>query len=120
MMNIDKFREIIKQRIHAEEISHGEWDEEFDRCRQEELQIIVEDIPSAIEFLKNECTADEYSWISEILEDIIEETSSREFLDCYKSLMTKFPEECEKYNIAGMIQIAEDMLEWGETHGQEN
>lgn len=90
-MNIKKFREVIKQIEYAEEISHGEWDDEFKRCRNEEIEKLSEDANSTINFLKNECTADEYSWISEVIDDIARETQSRALVECYKSLMAKFP-----------------------------
>ena len=61
--------------------------------------------------LKTECTASEYSWISEIIDDLAAQTQSRELIETYKSLMAKFPEECMIYNIAEIIQFAEEALE---------
>lgn len=119
-MNIEKFREVIAHRIYVEDISMGEWYDEIEKCQNDVTNIITEDIPSSIEFLKNECTDDEYSWISEVLDEIVVITHSREFLEVYKSLKEKFPEEYEKYNIEGMIESAEGILEWEEEHGEEN
>ena len=110
MMDIERFREIIKERIRIAEECADEWDYGIEKCWKEEIDILSEDIPSSIEFLKDECTADEYSWISEIIDDLAERTNSREFVECYKSLMEKFPEECRTYNISGSIEIAEAAL----------
>ena len=109
-MDIKRFREVIKERIRISIECQDEWDYGIEKCWKEETDILSEDIPSAIEFLRNECTADEYSWISEIIDDIAEKTNCREFVECYKGLMDKFVEESRKYNIAGSIECAESML----------
>ena len=94
-MNIEKFREIqvetrsshttpapTRKRISEE--CYDEWDYGIEKCWKQEIEILTEDIPSSILFLQNECTADEYSWISEVIEDIAEKTNSYEFVMCYK------------------------------------
>ena len=117
-MNIEKFREVIAHRIYVEDISMGEWYTEIEKCQNDVIKIITEDIDSSIDFLNNECTADEYSWISEVLDEIVGITHSREFLETYKSLKDKFLEEFDKYNIDGMIASAEGGLKWEEEHGE--
>jgi hypothetical protein len=109
-MNKEKFKEIIKERVRISEECYDEWDEGIKKCWNQEIDILIEDIPSTIIFLQNECTADEFSWISEVIEDIAEITNSHEFIDCYKNLMKKFPEESQKYNISGSIEYAEAAL----------
>lgn len=119
-MNIDKFKEVIARRIYVEKISFGEWDDGIEECRKKEIDLLTEDIPSTIEYLKTECTADEYSWISEVLDDVLEINPSKELVQVYKDLMPKFPEECQRYNIAGTVEIAENMIRWAEEHGEES
>lgn len=105
-MNIQKFRETIKKRASInDEYSYG-----VEQCWNEEIRLLTEDIQSTIQYLSAECTSDEYSWISEIIDDIAEITGSRELIDCYKALSVKYPEECIKYNIAESIQFAEEAL----------
>ncbi len=113
-MDVNKFREIIKQREETDD----EWDYGLEQCWKKEIEILSEDIQSTIEFLKNECTADEYSWISEVLDDVIDKNPSKELVECYKSLMKKFPEECDKYNISGVVEICENILKWEEENDQ--
>ncbi|MCQ2526651.1 MAG: hypothetical protein MJ130_07775 [Lachnospiraceae bacterium] len=117
-MNIEKFRETIARRIYVEEISQGEWADGIEECWKMEIEILSEDIPSTIEFLETECTADEYSWISEVLDDIVDKNPSSELVECYKSLMNKFPEECIKYNIAGVVEICENIIKWENDNGK--
>jgi len=113
-MDINSFRKVIKQREETDD----EWDYGIEQCWKKEIEILSEDIPSTIEFLINECTAEEYSWISEVIDDIVDETLSKELVDAYKSLTTKYPEECEKYNIEGVIEICENILKWEEDDGK--
>ena len=112
-MNIERFREVIKERINVEEISKGEWQDGIDKCWEQEIAILSEDIPSSIHFLMNDCTEDEYSWISEIIDDLAEKTGSKELIQCYKDLMGKFPNTCKSYNIAESIKYAEEILDGG-------
>ena len=52
-MDVNKFREIIKQRENTD----NEWDYGIEQCCKQEIENLSEDIPSTIEFLKNECMA---------------------------------------------------------------
>jgi len=109
-MDINKFREVINERIRISIETQDEWDFGIENCWKKEIEILSEDVSGTIFFLENECSPDEYSWISEVLEEVVECTHSKEILDCYKSLMNKFPEECKKYNIDGVIKNAEYVI----------
>lgn len=102
----DKFRDVLKERMQI----HPNDGYEAEKCWKKETEILSENIEETINFLDNECTADEFSWISEIFEDIAEKTQSKEFIDCLYRVAQKFPEECKKYNIYGSIEIAKDYL----------
>ncbi|MDO4458874.1 MAG: hypothetical protein Q4C42_02155 [Clostridia bacterium] len=115
-MNINLFREIIARREYVEKISHGEWAEGIEECWKREIEVLSEDIPGTIAFFKSECTAAEYSWVSEVIDDLAAQTQSRELVESYKSVMTKYPEECEIYNIPACIQFAEEALNEGDNH----
>ena len=106
-MDVQKFKEVIRRRKET----HDEYDYGVEMCDKEEIQILAEDIPSTIEYLKNDCTADEFVWISEIIDDLAEKTRNRELMECYKSLMGKFPEESKRYHVDFCIECAEDFLE---------
>lgn len=117
-MNITAFRTVIKERQRIAEECQDEWDYGIKQCWKQEIELLSEDIPSSIAFLVEECSAEEFSWISEVIDDIVEKTQSREFLDCYKKLAVKYQDECKEYNIAGSIKIAEDILELTEKSGR--
>ena len=118
-MNIEKFREVIKERIRISEECYDEWDYGIEKCWKQMIEILSEDIPSSIAFLENECTADEFSWISEVIDDIAEKTQNSEIIMSYKKIMTRFPDECQKYNIKGSIECAEQILSKGEKSDEE-
>jgi hypothetical protein len=110
IMNIEAFRDAIKRREYVEKISLGEWAEGIEECCKKEIEILMTDIESTIAFLKNDCTSDEFVWISEIIDDLAAKTQSKELIECYKSLMDKFPEECKIYSIKESIEYAEAEL----------
>ena len=110
-MNISEFRETIKRREYVEEISSGEWAEGIEECWKREIQLLCEDPASTIEFLTNECTETEFSWISEVLEEVIDQTQSQDNLDSYRALMDKYPEECNRYHIREMLQGMRESLD---------
>ena len=83
-----------------------------------EILTKIRELTEEINFLKNDCTAEEYSWISEVIDDVVEKVRSKELVQCYKDLMIKFPEECVKYNIAGSIESAEAILTWEDENGK--
>ncbi len=114
MMDITKFREVIQKR----EGTDDEWSYGVEQCWALEIEILLEDVDSTIEFLLNECTAEEFSWISEIIDDLAEKSQSRKLIDAYKSLIKKYPEECEKYNILGSLEFAEAALEEVDENGK--
>lgn len=115
-MDVEKFRKVIKQREETDD----EWSYGVEQCWKQEIALITEDIPGTIEFLKNDCTAEEFSWLSEILDDIVEIAPSREFVQCYRNLMDKFPVECVKYNIKGSIEIVEKMFDEENANEEKN
>lgn len=42
--------------------------------------------------------------MSEVFDDIVEKTKSKEFIDCIEETSKRFTEECSKYNIEGAIK----------------
>lgn len=91
-MRIDEFIKIIEEK----EQCHDEWTYGIEQCWKKGIEILSEDIPSTIKFLNAECTAEEYSWISEVIDDVVEKVPSRELVNCYKNLMSKFPQRVSK------------------------
>lgn len=64
-----------------------------------------------MEFLKYECTANEYIYLSEIIEDIAAESESPELIQTYADLAKKYPEETKDYNMWSFINSAHGIAE---------
>ena len=105
-MDITKFREIITKISELDPNAYSE----IEKCWRLEVDILSKDIPGTIDYLTNECSEDEYAWISEIIDDLIDTTQSSDLLECYKKLMDKYPDACSTYNIAYTVECAENML----------
>lgn len=88
------------------------------RQRKNTRKVEKENVNATISFLQNECTAEEFSWISEIIDNLAEQTRSRELVQAYKNLIDKFPEECKESNILESIKFAENVLK-EEVDGEE-
>ena len=103
----EKFREILEQRI-ALHVNDG-----YGAAKLNEIEAaaLTENIEETIEFLDNECTADEFSWISEVFEGIAEKSQSQAFIDCLYRVAAKYPEECQKYCIYPVIEYANDCID---------
>ena len=102
----DKIRTVLKKRIKL----HPNDDYATEKCWEEEVEILSENIEETIAFFRQECTEDEFSWLSEIFEDVAERPQSREFVSCLYEIAEQFPEETDKYHILYSIECAQDML----------
>ncbi len=101
-MQFVEFREIIKKRASIED----EWYTEIEKCWEEMTELFSIDINKTLQFL-DVCTADEFSWLSEIVEDIAKKTRSKEFVAALRKTADKYPEETTQYNILDFIESAE-------------
>lgn len=81
---------------------------------------MIEDIDGAIAFLDSRCTSDEFVWLSEIFEDLASMTRSRELISALYRAASRFPKECEVYDIVPRIKIAEGYLDYLEEEEKED
>lgn len=102
---VKRYRELLEIRKSCVYIMWDEpfWDDIFD--------LICNHMDYTIRFLKEECTEDEFSFLSEIFDEIVEKTNSKEFIDTLYELTKKYPEETEKYRIVELIEEAECFLD---------
>lgn len=102
----EKFKEIIKE---LKSINPND-DFKHEELLDKEINIVTEDMNETINYLKTNCTAEEYVWLSEIFIDIVEKSPSREFIDELYNLAKKYPEETKEYNIMSFIKEADNYI----------
>ena len=105
-MITEEIRAAIKRRSETDD----EWTYGVNKCWDEQIRILTRNIRDTISFLDNDCTAEEFSWLSEIFDDVAEKTQSREFVDCLYRVAKKYPEETKKFYIHRVIALAEGSL----------
>ena len=103
----EEFRKIVSKldSLHIND------DAGYEKCWEEEVNLLSKNLNETINFLKSDCSADEFSWMSEVFDDIVEKTKSKEFIDCIEETSKRFTEECSKYNIEGAIKAAKAVLD---------
>ena len=105
-MITEEIRAAIKERAATDD----EWAYGVQKCWNKEIEILSRNMEGTIRFLESDCTADEFSWLSEIFDDVAEKTQSRAFVDCLYRVAKKYPQETKKYYINHVIQFAEKTL----------
>ena len=107
-MITDRIREGIKQRASV----NDEWDYGINQSWKNVLKIISENFEDTIYFIENDCTGDEFSWLSEIFNEIIDIFPSERIIEARRKTAKKYPEEVEKYNINSFISEADSHLDY--------
>lgn len=51
--------------------------------------ILSADIPATITYFENDCTDEEFYWLSSVFEDVIKKTGSREFIQALKDRLER-------------------------------
>ena len=62
--------EEIRAAIQKRASTDDEWPYGVEQCWNEEIDILSKDINATIDFLEHDCTAEEFSWLSEIVDGI--------------------------------------------------
>ena len=110
-MDIDKFREIMKERIRISIETQDNWDYGIEQCCKKLIDVMSEDIEATNQFLLSDCTADEFIWTSEVFEEVAERTKSRSFIATLYRVAEKYPEESKEYYVRDVITYAEGFLD---------
>ena len=103
---IDEIKKAIQKRASV----NDEWDYGVEQSWKVVLDIISKDMDKTISFFENDCTGDEFAWLSEIFDEIIDIFPEQKIIDILRKTAKKYPEEVEKYNIEYFINEAEEHL----------
>lgn len=102
----DELSKLLQKRESIE----PEYDYGIDKCCEEEIELLTRDINATIDFLDHECTGEQFVWISEIFDDLVEKTQSRALIECFYRTAKCFPKEESQYYLISNIKIAEQFL----------
>ena len=76
-----------------------------------EIELFSRNLQETVDFLDNDCTADQLIWLSEVFEEISAKLQSWEFIDALSRCFNKFQKECDGYNVRNCILYAEGQLD---------
>lgn len=107
-MTTETIREAIKNRS----LTDDEWDYGVEQCWKTVLALMAGNHDEVVDFIENECTADEFSLLSEIYSDIIDVLPSGKIIDALRKTAGKYPDESKKYNLHYCIDMAEGHLDF--------
>ena len=93
-MITEKLRKAIANRAATDD----EWDYGVQQSWKEILSIISESLDDIVDFVENDCTADEFSWLSEIYNEIIDVFPSKRIITALRKTASKYPDEVKKFN----------------------
>ena len=94
-MSIKSEYEIIVKRLEYENKNHLTEVpnyEEISLAIKPEIELFSRNLQETIDFLDNDCTADQLSWMSEVFEEISAKLQSWDFIDALNRCADKYPE----------------------------
>ena len=80
----------IQKAIEHRKITDNEWDDELERCWAELTEALTENIETAREFLLEDCTPEDYLYVSEVYDDVVFKTQSPEYIDLLRRSIDRF------------------------------
>ncbi len=101
----EKYRELLKVRKEIDEVDYDN-----DPTIKEMIDMLCNNIDETIDYIKNDCSAEEFVYISELYDEIVDRTKSKAFIDCLYEVAKKYPKEVEEYNVMNFINWAANRL----------
>ena len=83
----EEFEKLVEKRKK----NNGDIDYETDPVIKEMVSLMTADMSSTMGFLKNECSEEQFVWLSEIADEITAYTKSSEFIQGMRELCNKYP-----------------------------
>ena len=106
----DEYTVILRKRLKENGLDDTPNYYETSPTTKAEIELLSRNLQETVQFLDNDCTAEQLIWLSEVFEEISAKLQSWEFIDALKRAADRFPEECKIYNIRECISFAEGQL----------
>ena len=102
--------EKLKKTLHLR--MYGNPDDYFEESVwKEEVDAITADLPVVIHFVLSDCTDEEFEWLSEVFDDVMEKTRSIEFLHCIRLRVQRIESSERKAELLKDIKTAEEYID---------
>lgn len=88
-----------------------EVDYENDPIVQKIIYRLCENIDETIAFLDTECSGNQLVWLSEIFDELAEESQSKALVDAFERTAQKYPIESKEFNLSYFLESARTFLE---------
>ena len=106
MDTIEKLKQYLKTRIHENPDKYYEvtlW--------EDETNAVCQDISASIHFILYECTDEEFYYLGEVFDDIMERTRSVEFLNCLRERVQRVEDPRWKAELLEDIRTAAEYVD---------
>ncbi len=103
----EKYAALIAEREKID----GDIDYDSNPVIKEMIDLLAKDVDATVSFLDNECSETQFIWMSEIFDEIAEQTRSKDFIEALHRVAKKYPEAVEKYNLEYFIDSAKEYIE---------
>lgn len=78
---------------------------------EDETNAICHDIKGSIRFIQDECTDEEFYYLGEVFEDVMDKTRSAEFLNCLRERVHRVENPQWKADLLEDIRYAEEYID---------
>ncbi len=106
MQDFQQYHKVIKERI----VSPGAF-YYADPWWDAEIKQFTLDVSKSIHFIDNECSDEELYWLSEVFDDIMDRSRSKEFLECLRRRAQKVEDSKWREEILEDIRTAAEYVE---------
>lgn len=107
----EKMDEALAEREKMFRDTGDEWDYGVEQCQKKEIELLLNNEEETIQYLLNDCTESDFSWLSEVFDDVAERNHSMVFIDTLYKLLDKYPDESKKYNVESFVRTAKCAVE---------
>ena len=116
-MDKQKYLEIMKERNRICVECQDDWWDGIEKCCKDMMDVVKQDIPGFILFLKTECSSRDYLFITVWFDEFMENIGSQELVDAFRETMnSKFISENQEYNIKQDLDEAIEYYGGGRVH----
>lgn len=106
MGSITKLQKALHLRMHGNPDDYYE-----ESVWKEETDAICMDIPAAIHFILHDCSDEEFQWLSEVFDDVMEKTRSLDFLNCIRQRVQRIKDDGKRAELLEDMKTAEEYID---------